>query len=261
MSRSLSLTLACVALAGGGCLDERRCHDEMTKAQGVVSGVDGHSLDSLHGALPALDTALDACEKAKLGAEHEKLLDAKNQITAQIALLERKAAKKGGAALTPAALEQLQKDGDPACPKGQAYKHAGMDKEIRCTGPQLIDMSEDAVKTYFDARHYKLTATDAPPRVRAEFGAELFVFTFDQPSAGAKCLELYPAPDIPWREAVGRATGVRLDKIKANGTISAKRGDLALVVEDTDKKQLARIGDCAAASAAGDGAAGRAAAP
>jgi hypothetical protein len=105
-------------------------------------------------------------------------------------------------------------------------------------------MPLDAVKAYFDARHYKLTVTDAPPRVRAEFGAELFVFTFDQPAAGAKCLELYPAPNIPWREAVGRATGTRLDKLKNPGTITAKRGELALHVEDTENKRLARIGDC-----------------
>ncbi len=234
-----------VFVAATGCLDERKCHEQMTAAQGVVSNIDSHSLDSLKGALPSLDAALDACEKAKLGEEHGKLLEAKHQITAQIELLERKAARKNGPVLSAADLERVQKEGDPSCPKGQAYKHAGIDKEIRCTGPELIDMPLDAVKNYFGARNYKLTVTDNPPRVRAEFGAELFVFTFDQPSAGAKCLELYPAPNIPWREAVGRATGVRLDKIKTGGTISAKRGDLALAVEDTEQKQLAKIGDCA----------------
>jgi hypothetical protein len=244
MMRSLSLAVALLVFGTSGCLDEKRCHDEMTKTQGVVSNIDSHSLDSLRGALPPLQTALDACEKAKLGAEHGNLLEAKNKITAQIALLERKAARKLDAPLSVADLERLQKDGDPSCPKGQAYKHSGVDKEIKCTGPQLVDMPLDAVKAYFDARHYKLTVTDNPSRVRAEFGAELFVFTFDQPGIGAKCLELYPAPNIPWREAVGRATGARLDKLKNGGTISAKRGDLALNVEDTDKKQLARIGDC-----------------
>lgn len=242
MRRATLIWLALVAATG--CLDEKKCHEQMTSAQGVVSNIDSHSLDSLKGALPSLDGALDACEKAKLGEEHGKLLEAKHQITAQIDLLERKAARKGGPALSAADLERVQKEGDPSCPKGQAYKHAGLDKEIRCTGPQLIDMPFDAVKNYFGARNYKLTVTENPTRIRAEFGAELFVFTFDQPSAGAKCLELYPAPNIPWREAVGRATGVRLDKIKNGGTIAAKRGDLALAVEDTAQKQLARIGDC-----------------
>lgn len=234
----------CLALAATGCLDERKCHEQMTAAQGVVSKIDSHSLDSLKGALPSVDSALDACEKAKLGEEHGKLLEAKHQITAQIELLERKAAHKSGPTLSAADLERVEKEGDPSCPKGQAYKHAGADKEIRCTGPQLIDMPLDAVKNYLGARNYKLTVTENPTRVRAEFGAELFVFTFDQPSAGAKCLELYPAPNIPWREAVGRATGVRLDKIKNGGTIAAKRGELALNVEDTAQKQLATIGDC-----------------
>ena len=233
-----------VFVAVTGCLDEHKCHEQMTTAQGVVSKIDSHSLDSLKGALPSLDSALDACEKAKLGDEHGKLLEAKNQITAQIALLERKAARKSGPVLSAADLERVQKEGDPSCPKGQAYKHAGVDKEIRCTGPELIDMPLDAVKNYFGARNYKLTVTENPSRVRAEFGAELFVFTFDEPNVGAKCLELYPAPNIPWREAVGRATGVRLDKIKIGGTIAAKRGELALNVEDSAQKELARLGDC-----------------
>lgn len=234
----------CLLVAATGCLDERKCHEQMTSAQAVVSKIDSHSPDSLKGALPSVDSALDACEKAKLGEEHGKLIEAKNQITAQIALLERKAARKSGPALSAADLERVQKEGDPSCPKGQAYKHAGVDKEIRCTGPQLIDMPFEAVKSYFGARNYKLTVTENPPRVRAEFGAELFVFTFDEPGAGAKCLELFPAPNIPWREAVGRATGVRLDKLKDGGTIAVKRGDLALTVEDSAQKQLAKLGDC-----------------
>jgi hypothetical protein len=105
-------------------------------------------------------------------------------------------------------------------------------------------MGMDAVKAYFGARNYKITVSDAPTRVRAEFGAELLVFTFDKADGGAKCLELYPAPGIPWREAVGRAVGGRLEKLKNGGTVSTQRGELALNVEDTDKKQVAKIGDC-----------------
>jgi hypothetical protein len=229
-----------------GCRDERHCHEEMTRAQEVVNGIDSKSIDSLKGAVASLETAIAACEKAKLGDERSKLLAAKNQIGAQVSLLERRAAKKKGPALSPAELEKVKNEGDPSCPKGQAYKHAGIEKEIRCTGPQIVDMGMDAVKQYFGTRNYKLTVTDSPPRVRAEFGAELFVFTFDKPGddAGAKCLELYPAPGIPWREAVGRAVGGRMEKLKNGGTVTAKRGELVLVVEDTEKKQLAKIGDC-----------------
>lgn len=245
--RRFVLAAALFSLACG-CQDERRCRDELTKAQVVVSAVDSKSIDSLKAAVGALEPAIAACEKAKLGEERSKLLEAKNQISAQLDLLERRAQRKRAPALTPAELEKVQKEGDPSCPKGQAYRHAGVDKEIKCTGPQLIDMAMDAVKAYFGARNYKLTVTDTPARVRAELGAELFVFTFDKPgdTAGAKCLELYPAPGIPWREAVGRAVGGRMEKLKNGGTVSAKRGELALVVEDSEQKQLAKIGDCAA---------------
>jgi hypothetical protein len=246
MRRLVIAAWALVALPS--CVEERRCRSEMAKAQEVVNGLNSKSTDSLKQSVSALDTAIEACEKAKLGAERGKLLEAKNQIGAHLELLERKAAKKKGPTLSVAELEKVQAEGDPSCPKGQAYKHAGIEKDIKCTGPQLIDMPMSAVKDYFEARKYKLTLSYGPPRLRAEFGAELFVFTFDQPNAtnGAKCLELYPAPNIPWREAVGRATGARLEKLKPGGTIPAKRGDLALAVEDSEKKQLVKIGDCAA---------------
>lgn len=227
-----------------GCVEERKCRSEMASAQEIVNGLDSKSPESLKQSLAALDGAIAQCEKAKLGAERGKLLEARNQIGAHLDLLERKAARKKGPALTVAELEQVQKEGDPSCPKGQAYKHAGVDKEIKCTGPQLVDMPMAQVKAYFDARKYKLTVTDSPARLRAEFGAELFVFTFDEPANGAKCLELYPAPNIPWREAVGRATGARMERLKSGGTVTAKRGELTLNVEDNDKKQLAKIGDC-----------------
>jgi hypothetical protein len=243
------LVLAASALlALPACADERRCRSEMSKAQEVVNGLDSKSTTSLKESVTALEAAMQACEKAKLGAEREKLLEAKNQIGAHLELLERKSKKKKGATLTVAELEKLQEEGDPSCPKGQAYKPAGGAKDIKCTGPQLIDMPLAAVKDYFEVRKYKLTQTEAPPRLRAEFGAELYVFTFDQPNAttGAKCLELYPAPNIPWREAVGRATGARLEKLKPGGTVPSQRGELALAVEDSEKKQLVKIGDCAA---------------
>ncbi len=238
--------LAALALfVATGCVEERRCREEMGKAQEVVNGLDSKSPESLKASVAALEPAIAQCDKAKLGAERGKLLEAKNQISAHLALLERKAAKKKGPARSASELETLQKEGDPSCPKGQAYKPAGVAKEIKCTGAQLVDMNVSAVRAYFEARNYKLTASENPTRLRAEFGAELFVFTFDSPTTGAKCLELYPAPTIPWREAVGRVVGGRLEKLKAGGTVSTARGELPLVVEDSEKKQLAKIGDCA----------------
>lgn len=229
------------------CQEARQCRSQLASAQEVVNGLDSKSVESLGGAVTALDSAIAACDKAGLGSERDKLIEAKNQIGAHKALLERKAARKKRAALTPDELAKLVKDGDPSCPKGQAYKQGGgAGKEVRCTGAQLTDLPMADVREYYETRRFKITETADPPRLRMEYGAELYVFTFDKPNdtTGAKCIEVYPAPGIPWREAVARTTGAPLDRVKAGGSVKAKRGDLTVRVEDTEKKQLARIGDC-----------------
>ena len=107
-------------------------------------------------------------------------------------------------------------------------------------------MGMAAVKEYYATRRFKVAVSDAPPQLRAEYGAELYVFTFDKPNdtAGAKCLLLYPAPGVRWQEAVARATGTPLDRVKPGKNVKAARGELAVAAEDSDKKQTAKIGDC-----------------
>jgi hypothetical protein len=206
--------------------------------------MDTKSIDGLRVAVSALSTAIAACDKANMGADKGQLIEARNQISAHLKLLERKAERKREK-LSPEEIAKLEAEGDPSCPKGQGYKLAGA-KEIRCTGPQLVDMGMAAAEEYFSSRKYKLKKTESPPELRAEQGAELYVFTYDKPddSTGPKCLELYPIPGVPLVEAVGRASGVRLEKIKNGGSLEAKRGELAIQLEESDKKMVAKIGDC-----------------
>lgn len=226
-----------------GCSEETRlCRSERDRAQEIVKALDSKSIDSLSGSVKALDSAIAACEKAKMGAEREKLVEARNQIGAHLALLEKRAKRRKPP--TAAELARLEREGDPTCPKGQGYKQAGV-KEIKCTGPQLVDMSMSAAETYFGGRNYRLTKSDSPPRLRAEQGAEVYVFTYDKPNdAGPKCLELYPIPGVTLPEAVGRATGARLEKLSSGGSVKTARGELALVFEDTNQKHAAKIGSC-----------------
>jgi hypothetical protein len=237
--------LALVAALGGlGCSeDSRLCRSERDRAQEVVKALDSKSTESLGSAVNALSSAITACEKASMGAEREKLVQARNEIGAHLSLLEKRAKRKKAA--TPEELRRLEREGDPTCPKGQGYKQAGS-KEIKCTGPQLVDMGMDAAEQYFSSRHYKLTKSDAPPRLRAEQGAEVYVFTYEKPNdaAGPKCLELYPIPGVPLPEAVGRATGARLEKLKSGGSVKAERGELALFFEEAQQKLVAKIGSC-----------------
>jgi hypothetical protein len=234
-----------IALAPLGCQDARQCRADVASAQEVVSAVDSKSIESVSKAESALEKAIAQCDKAGLGAERNKLVEAKNQIGAHRALLERKAAQKREAP-TAAELEKLVKDGDPTCPAGQAYKQRAAAANIRCTGPQLVDMGMQAVKDYYATRRFKVQTSDAPPRLRAEYGAELYVFTYDKPNdtAGPKCIELFPAPGTRWQEAVSRATGVPLDRIKPDKPLKTARGELPLSADDNAQKQTAKLGNC-----------------
>jgi hypothetical protein len=242
--------LSAAALAAlatlAGCKDAQQCRSDLATAQEVVKGVDSKSIESLTRAVNALDTAIAQCDKAGLGSERQKLIEAKHQIAAHRSLLERKASQKKRSAPTGAELEKLFAEGDSSCPKGQSYKLAGGGKEIRCTGPQLMDLGMEAVREYYETRRFKVKTSDNPPELRAEYGAELYVFTYDKPNdgAGPKCMLLYPAPGVRWQEAVARTTGTPLDRIKPGKSVKAARGELAIAAEDTAQKQTAKIGDC-----------------
>jgi hypothetical protein len=45
-------------------------------------------------------------------------------------------------------------------------------------------------------------------------------------------------------EAVGRATGARLEKLKSGGSVKAERGELALLCEEANQTLAAKIGSC-----------------
>ncbi|HEY4160319.1 MAG TPA: hypothetical protein VGM29_19540, partial [Polyangiaceae bacterium] len=165
-----------------GCADERACHEQMGVAQTSVNGVDSHSLPSLEASRGVVEAARAACDKAKLGDEREQLQKAENQLTAQIDLLQKKAAQKSKTPRTPAELAALEKDGDPSCPKGQSYLAHETKHEVRCSGPQIAEMNLAELKAYYADRDFKLSTTDAPLTLKVEHHAEVFTFIFDQPS-------------------------------------------------------------------------------
>jgi len=237
-----SLTLAS-ALLSACDPDAKLCHEKMTSAQAVVNQVDGKSLESVQRSLTAVTEAHAACEKAGLGSEREQLLKAKNELSAQINLLEARANRKKLQAPSADELARLVKNGDASCPKGQAYKPKNSKNEVRCTGPQLADMNLEALKQYFGQRQYKVTAPNAD-ELRAEHGSELFVFTFGDPRAAPRCVTAYTPSGTSWQEAVARLTGADPDRLKMNGAVKSAR-ELSLVVEHPTDQPTVRLGDCA----------------
>lgn len=229
-----------------GCdAETRACHERMQSAQAIVTQVDSKSMASLQQSLAAVTEAHAACEKAKAGTEREQLLKAKNEISAQLNLLEQRARRKRLQAPTPEELLQLVKSGDPDCPAGQAYKPKGSKDEVRCTGPQIADMPAEAVKAYYGDRRFKIVSQDNPAEVRAELGSEKYVFAYDKPTDAPRCLTAFAAPGISWQEVTSRLTGTPPEKLKLDTPVKSGRGLLRLLVEHPTDQPTIRLGNCA----------------
>lgn len=237
--------LAVLCCAVGCDRQASLCHERMASAQSVVSQVDAKSVSSLSASLAAVEAAHSACEQAKLGSEREQLLKAKNELSAQLDLLEQRARRKKLSAPSADELARLAKSGDPACPKGQAYKPKDSKHEIRCTGPQLADMGSEGLKAYYGDRRFKVTSQESPAEVRAELGSELYVFAFDKLSDSApRCVTAYAQPGMSWQELTSRLTGMPPERLALDAPVRSGRGELPLKVEHPNDKPTVYLGNC-----------------
>lgn len=216
-------------------------------AQPIVTDVDGSDPNAVQKALDAVQGAMDACAAAGRREEHAQLSKAKNELVGHLDYLRKKKNSKENRKLTKEQLAELVKHGDPSCPRGQAYKHSASGKEIRCKGPQIVDLPWADAKDYWESRGFKLEIDEAKSTLTAEYGAELYVYRFAKVGSKepATCLTLYPAPGIPWQEALARATGIQPRFLKREDeTIKTGRGKVPLSIEDPDGKLVIRIGRC-----------------
>lgn len=219
----------------------------MESAQEIVKSVDGKDLASVERSLSSVEAALADCTAAGRTSEGEELLKARNQLLGHAEHMKKKASQPPRQKLAPEQLAAFEKTGDPNCPKGQAYKQEKSGKEIRCSGPQVVDMPWPKAEEYFRNRGYKLTVTDSPAVLKAEYGAELFVFEYDARNSASppRCLSVYPPPGQSWQEATSRVTGNRPDRLTKEKPVTSARGNLPLRVEEEgESKLIVHLGSC-----------------
>jgi len=241
-----SLVLCALASSAVACGKEtRQCQTDLEAAQKVVLEVDAGSMEGVRTSLSAVEAAVTSCDKAERYKEKNELIKARNQLRARLDTLQRRATDPGRRKLTPEEVEKLAKTGDPNCPRGQAYRHGASGKDIRCVGPQLVEMGYAEARAYFDKRGYKLVE-EPPGTLKAEYGAERFVLTYQAPSdvKSSRCFTLQPAPEMSWQEATARVTGVSPERLKPTGTVATRDGPKPLLVQAAETKALVRIGDC-----------------
>jgi hypothetical protein len=237
----------CVLAAAGGCKSKAalECQTQFQNAQIIVQKESGAAA-GLETSLGAVDRALVACKAADREKEVEQLTLARNTLALHAQTVKDRASRPKRAKPTPAELDELLKRGDPNCPKGMAYKAEGSDRQIKCIGLQPVRMNWTKAHDYYSNLGFRVVTSDSPPTVRAEHGSELFIFTFtkvndDQPP---QCLTIYPEASVPWQEAVSRATGAPIQKLKIGSAVPMSEGNVALNVDEGKDKLVIYLGSC-----------------
>lgn len=245
---SLRTTLIWGPLVGSlGCqsAETKACLGGYESAQALVLKVDAKSAASVGESLKSVESALTACRSANRHDEVDQLVKARNQLSAQLSALERRARRKRVQEPTAEELARLQREGDPSCPRGQAYRVKGAAKEIRCTGPLLAEMTLAQAKDHFEELGYRVTSPSASA-LAVERGAERYDLSFVAPDSPARCIVIVPPPGLPWQEALARAAGANPGRLKNPGSVKTARGSLDYTVDET--KVIIRLGECSSAS-------------
>ena len=231
----------------GACQSKaaRDCQAQFQRAQVVVQN-GASSLEGIDAGLQALDAALERCTAAGRDKEVEQMNLARAALQRNSETLKSHATRTKREKPTAAEVERLLKHGDPNCPKGMAYRVEGSDREIRCSGLQPVRMNWQNARDYYAARNFHIVTTEAPPSIRAEHGSELFVFTYSKvdDTQPPRCLTIYPDSNIPWQEAISRATGAPVNRLKPGAPIKTPEGDVAFRIDEGKNKLIIYLGDC-----------------
>lgn len=225
--------------------EKQECRERYATIQTRISQAD-KTPAGIEGTLEAVRATLAVCRSAGLDAEIAQLSGVEKALSEQLERASRHAARKPKELRTPEELARLEKQGDPSCPKGQAYKHQQSGKEIRCTGPQPIGMGWDAAVAYFESRDFSVKPKDDPSVLALEHGAELLLFIYSKPRdpAPPRCVRIHPPPGSSWQEAVSRATGAPPWTLRKGGTVKTPAGVLAVDVTESEREFVVRLGSC-----------------
>jgi len=240
---TLALASALFSFAACRSPEARACSEHYETAQQQVRAVDAKSETSVRASLVVVEAALTTCRTAQRLDFVEQLTKVRNELTGQLGLLERRAKRKPRRPPSAEELQKLEKEGDPTCPRGQAYKPEGA-KEIRCTGPQLVEMTAAQARAHFEERDHRVKSVP-PATLEVERGSERTTLIYSAPGAASPdCVILFPPPGTTWQEAVSRATGANPAKLELGKAIASAHGPLPFSVDEKDV--VIRIGRCPA---------------
>lgn len=243
--RTAATLLALLPLFGCNSEATRKCQQQFQSAQVIVQNQSSVPA-GLDASIAAVDVALSACRLAERDKEVEQLQLARSSLAAHLESVKQHPSRPKRAALNPSEISELVKRGDPQCPKGMAYNVEGSDQQVKCTGLVPMLMNWGRARDYYSKLGFHVTTTDGPSTIRAERGSELYILTFDKPddTQPPRCLKIYPEPNVPWQEAVGRVTGVPLIKLRQGSPVPMPSGNVPLRIDEGKDKLIVYLGHC-----------------
>lgn len=245
--RGFALALL-LPLTGCQSAEVKECRDKYLETHASVASVDTNDLATVERTLSLVEANLATCRSANLGEESTQLATAKRKLETHLSLLRQRESHKP---LTPEEIDNLVKNGDADCPRGQAYLHKQGGKKIRCVGPQIVSMSLKDARAYFGGRGYKIH--ERPNGIKAELGAESYIFEYppDTPEVPARCLSVFAIPGISWQEAASRVTGAKPSRLRIGTPIRLGDRDVPYTVDEDPIQAILHLGECPASKASG----------
>lgn len=217
----------------------KECRDRYLVTHAQVAAVDPQELTSVESALTAVQANLEICERANLVEESKQLATARRKLESHQSYLRSRESQKD---LTPEQLDVLEKNGDPECPRGQAYQYKKSGKKIRCTGSQILTMNFAEAKAYFGGRGFKVVDTEKG--LKAEMGSESYAFEYGDRANSAECVVIFSQPGIAWQETVARVTGAMPSRLKEGTPVRVGKLDVPYSLVADPVQAILRFGTC-----------------
>lgn len=239
------VTMSAVSAVGCESPEAKQC-DRMVKVSlASLSAMNPSDSASVEETRAGLEEALTACEKAKRKNEVKDINDALGNVGTHLKRLKEAKARAANPSLRSAEeWAKIEKEGDPACPLGQAYRRPDKKEPmILCSGPTLLERGWKLAGEHFAAHGFQIMAKGS--ELRATKGPQEFVFSFEKPDSekAAACIKAKVVAGQEWKHVVAALTNVKLSKLEKDKPVEAEGRKVPLKVVEGDVSWVL-LGEC-----------------
>lgn len=242
-TRVLLLTLSAGTLLGCKSEQEKKCEQLVKSSEVTLLSMNPTQKDSVTRTVEELKKTLLACEAAGSADVAEIKVGLQN-VERHLSRLEKGEIKAPPPPPGVVELADLEKKGDPACPKGQGYQHPVLNKLIKCSGPTMVERNYKQVGEYFEKHRIQAAVKDA--MIRGEQSGITYTYMFDKVGSeqSAYCLTIDAPKDKKKEELISFATNIEVDKIKVEQGIVLAGQKVPVAVTENDSGINIVIGVC-----------------